>query len=113
MLFLNAAIVVSILNEVKAKLPAWHFINATTPDATPDGSEGIYLEPDLVPGTAGRDGAQVKKIRMGPYTVNPGKMFVRLVPPFEPPCDDCFVTAMQLNLEYEDGKIANVDTGAW
>lgn len=35
------------------------------------------------------------------------------MPPFEKPCEDCYITAMQLGLEYENGKVANADTGAW
>jgi hypothetical protein len=102
--------------------PAWNFVNETTPDAAPDGSKGVIIEPDLVEGKAGRDGAVVKKIRFGPYTLKPGqkKEFpigafgltpVEMGRPL--PCNDCYITAMQLNLEYPDGKHANVDTGAW
>lgn len=102
--------------------PKWNFANATTEDAKADGSAGVIIEPDLVEGKAGRDGAIVKKIKFGPYTVKPGvkKEFpigAFGLSPSEPgrplPCTDCYITAMQLNLEYPDGKIANVDTGAW
>lgn len=31
----------------------------------------------------------------------------------ETPCKDCYITAIQASLEYEDGTSANVDTGAW
>jgi hypothetical protein len=29
------------------------------------------------------------------------------------PCSSCYVTAMEANIRYPDGKEANVDTGAW
>jgi hypothetical protein len=102
--------------------PKWMYANETTSDAKPDGSEGVIIEPDLVEGKPGVDGAQVKKIRFGPYTMQPGQkrefpIGAFGISPSEPgrplPCTDCYITAMQLNLEYEDGKIANVDTGAW
>ena len=102
--------------------PKWNFANATTEDAKADGSVGVILEPDLVEGKVGKDGGIVKKIRFGPYTVQPGKKMSYSIGAFgispieigRPlPCTDCYITAMQLNLEYPDGKIANVDTGAW
>jgi hypothetical protein len=102
--------------------PKWMFANATTEDATPDGSQGIIIEPDLDPSKPGKDGAIVKKIKFGPYTLAAGQKreypigafgLSPIEPGRPPPCTDCFITAMQLNLEYEDGKIANVDTGAW
>jgi hypothetical protein len=95
------------------KMPSWNYANATTPDATPDGRVGVILEPDLVEGQPGKDGAIVKKTRLGPYTIQPGAMLERPVPMFAAPCKDCYITAMQLGLEYADGKRANVDTGAW
>jgi hypothetical protein len=95
------------------KMPAWNYANETTPDATPDGMVGVIIDPDLVEGKPGKDGGIVKKTRLGPYTVQPGAMLERPVPMFPAPCKDCYITAMQLGLEYADGKIANVDTGAW
>jgi hypothetical protein len=95
------------------KMPSWNYANQTTPDATPDGQVGVILEPDLVEGKPGKDGGIVKKTRLGPYTVQPGTMLERPVPMFAAPCKDCYITAMQLGLEYADGKRANVDTGAW
>jgi hypothetical protein len=100
-------------NGTIIKMPAWNYAKATTKDATANGTVGVIIEPDLVVGKPGKDGAVVKKIRLGPFTVQPGKMLKRDVRNFATPCKDCFVTAMQLGLEYEDGKIANVDTGAW
>jgi hypothetical protein len=43
------------------KLPDWNYANATTKDATADGSVGVILEDDLVEGKPGRDGATVKR----------------------------------------------------
>ena len=32
---------------------------------------------------------------------------------FDPPCQDCIITWMKANLEYEDGSSANANTGLW
>jgi hypothetical protein len=102
--------------------PSWNMANATTPDATPDGLVGVILEDDLKEGGVGKDGATIKKIKFGPYTLQPGQkkefpIGAFGISPVEPgrplPCTNCYITALQLNLEYPDGKIANVDTGAW
>jgi hypothetical protein len=95
------------------KMPAWNYANETTSDATANGMVGVIIEPDLVEGKTGKDGGTVTKTRLGPYTIPPGSMFERPVPKFAPPCKNCYITAMQLGLEYTDGKKANVDTGAW
>jgi len=29
------------------------------------------------------------------------------------PCSNCYITAMQANIKYTDGREANIDTGAW
>ncbi|RDI80934.1 hypothetical protein Vi05172_g9131 [Venturia inaequalis] len=104
-----------ILNrrEPPKRFPEWNYANATTPDASPDGLKGIIFEPDLIPGQPGKDGGQIKKTRIGPITIPPGATLNRPVVNFAPPCKDCLVTAIQLGLEYEDGKSANVDSGAW
>jgi hypothetical protein len=117
------------------KMPAWNYANATTPDANNDGSVGVIIEPDLDLTKPGKDGAQLKKVRVGPIKVAAGKaqLFMvnranfgaisGLVGAFQPggagdvtmetPCKDCLITGMQLGLEYPDGKYANVNTGAW
>jgi hypothetical protein len=95
------------------KMPAWNYANQTTADATADGKVGLILEPDLVEGKPGKDGATVTKSKLGPYTIQPGAMLERPVTKFPAPCKNCYITAMQLGLEYVDGKRANVDTGAW
>jgi hypothetical protein len=85
----------------------------STPGATNNGSYGVLIEPDLKTGLNAKDGAHLKKVRLGPYTVKSGSMLPVPVKAFTPPCEDCYITAMQLGLEYPDGSIANVDTGAW
>jgi hypothetical protein len=60
-------------------------------------------------------GGKVVKVRQGPFRIEPGK---QLSPDLqwnaEPqmPCKDCYVTAIQGGLEYEDGTPAELDTGA-
>ena len=34
-------------------------------------------------------------------------------PNIEKPCTECFVTAMEADLEDEEGRSLNADTGAW
>lgn len=99
--------------EPPKRFPDWNYANATTPDATSDGLKGIIFEPDLIPGQPGKDGGQIKKTRIGPITIPPGATLQRPVMNFAAPCKDCLVTAIQLGLEYVDGKRANVDSGAW
>jgi hypothetical protein len=109
--------------ETKQDPPAiWNFANSTTDDAKANGSAGVIIEPDLVEGAPGKDGGVVKKIRFGKYVLQPGQkkefpIGAYGITPIErgtdTPCRDCYITAMQLNLEYPDGRIANVDTGAW
>jgi hypothetical protein len=94
-------------------LEAWQFVKQTTPDASPNGTVGVYLEPDLVEGKPGKDGATVKKVRLGPYSLRAGQMLKGTVPPFALPCKDCYVTAIQLACEYPNGTNANVNSGAW
>jgi hypothetical protein len=93
-------------------MPSWNSANGTTPDATPDGSVGVIIEPDLVVGKPVTPGGTVIKLRFGPWTVGSGKTTTKMIS-HQSPCQDCYITAMQVNLEYEDGKEANVDTGAW
>jgi hypothetical protein len=95
------------------KLPAWHFVNETTPDATPDGTVGVILEPDLIVGSTGKDGGKVNKVRLGPYSLRAGATIKGTVPAFQLPCKDCYVTAIQLGCEYPNGTNANVNSGAW
>lgn len=49
------------MDMTAGKIPWWNFVNATTPDATVDGKIGVIIEPDLIPGTIGIDGGQIKK----------------------------------------------------
>jgi len=58
--------------------------------------------------------AKMAKIRYGPFTVQPMTM-VENLPHFAQklPCNECFVTAMEADLEDEDGKALNIQEGAW
>ncbi|PGG95888.1 hypothetical protein AJ79_09825 [Helicocarpus griseus UAMH5409] len=86
--------------------------NCTSP--TPELPADFYDEPDLDPSKPGKDGATVTKIKYGPYTLEAMDMISnRPDLNMETPCKDCYITAIQANLEYEDGTTANVNTGAW
>jgi hypothetical protein len=50
-----------MMQDPRAKMPWFNFVNETTPDATLDGKAGVLLEPDLIPGTRGIDGAMIRK----------------------------------------------------
>lgn len=105
-----------VTREIPAKLPSWHYVNTSTPDATADGKTGVIIEPDLIVGKPVTPGATVTKIRFGPYTIGAGATIARNIFGNErksSPCTNCYITAIQHGLEYEDGTIANVDTGAW
>ncbi|KAE9975975.1 hypothetical protein EG328_002901 [Venturia inaequalis] len=114
----NAAVLAEPdLKPVNMNMPLWNFANESTPDAKADGSVGVLIEPDLVEGKGGKDGATVTKIKFGPYTVSSGqtltKNLVGGLNGASVPCRGCYVVAMQHGMEYADGKTANVDTGAW
>jgi len=62
--------------------------------------------------TAPSPGGTRKTVQYGSYMVSSTRMMstVKLV---SAPCSSCYITAMEANLRYPDGKEANVDTGAW
>jgi hypothetical protein len=45
------------------KMPEWNYANGTTKDATIDGKVGVILEPDLIVGSKGKDGAMITKCK--------------------------------------------------
>jgi len=62
--------------------------------------------------------AKLVKKRYGPYKTRANSMYNGM--PFfgqdsdlEKPCEDCYITAFQGGMEYEDGSNANVDTGIY
>ena len=60
------------------------------------------------------EGATLTKIRYGPYDLEAmGMIENRPDLNIELPCDDCYITALQASLEYENGTSANVNTGGW
>jgi hypothetical protein len=93
--------------------PQERFATGTTPGATGDGLVGVILEPDLVVGKPVTPGAKVVKIRSGPYTIPAGKFFDPLPQLIKKPCSNCYITAAQGVLEFEDGRDANFQDGAW
>jgi hypothetical protein len=78
---------------------------------------GFQTEPDLdenVPALA--PGGKIVKRRQGPFTLFPGNQVERelqWIPITELPCKDCYITAIQGGLEFEDGTPAYVDSGAF
>ncbi|KAF1992296.1 hypothetical protein K402DRAFT_3214 [Aulographum hederae CBS 113979] len=59
------------------------------------------------------DGAKRVKISYGPYLLPAGGMTTRLLRGGKAPCSNCYITGMEAGLEYQDGSIANIDTGSW
>jgi hypothetical protein len=51
--------------DARQRMESYNFVKQTTADATANGKVGVILEPDLIPGTRGKDGARVVK-RMRP-----------------------------------------------
>jgi hypothetical protein len=88
-------------------------IDSTTSSFLSPLPPGTILEPDLdVTKPAKTPGAKLIKIKVGPITVQPMQMY--MTGNFLPmPCTDCFVTALQGGLEYENGTAAHIDSGAW
>jgi hypothetical protein len=61
------------------------------------------------------EGGKFIKLRQGPFTIAAEEMLEpdkQWIPEPEMPCRDCYVTAIQGSLEYEDGTPADADTGA-
>jgi hypothetical protein len=78
---------------------------------------GFKIEPDIdekQPPLA--TGGKIVKIRQGPFTVAPGNQVEsekQWIAPAELPCVNCYITAIQGGLEFEDGSPAYVDSGAF
>ena len=82
-----------------------------TGELPPDFNDEPDLDPSKPPTT---EGATLTQIKYGPYEVEAmGMISNRFDFNIEMPCENCFITALQANLEYEDGTTANVNTGAW
>jgi hypothetical protein len=84
------------------------------PYSAPD-LKSAQLEPDLPPTGPGlKDGATITKVRYGPYKVPAlGMIESKFQFMIEKPCSECYVTAMQADMEYADGRTANTEEGAW
>jgi hypothetical protein len=85
-----------------------------SPYSTPD-ANSVRLEPDLPSSGPGlRDGATITKLRYGPYKV-PALGMIESVFQFmiAKPCTECYITAMQADMEYQDGRTAKTEDGAW
>jgi hypothetical protein len=81
----------------------------------PDLKKLQQLEPDLPASGPGlKDGAKVSKLRYGPYNVPAlGMIEAKFQFWIEKPCTECYITAMQADMEYPDGRTAGTDEGAW
>ena len=73
------------------------------------------VEPDLDPSQPPKTpGAKFATTKHGPFSVRSMSMVEnRPLLNVEKPCEDCYIVALQAGLEYPDGTVANVDTGAW
>lgn len=75
---------------------------------------GMYVEPSLVVGSPRTPGATVTKLSYGPFHVGANSAVENLpVMSIKSPCDECYIVALQAGLEDTEGKVINVDTGAW
>jgi hypothetical protein len=84
------------------------------PYVTPD-IKSLQLEPDLPSSGPGlKDGATVTKVRYGPYKI-PALGMIESTFQFiiDKPCSECYITAMQADMEYPDGRTALTEEGAW
>ncbi|MEJ3748884.1 hypothetical protein WEI85_37125 [Actinomycetes bacterium KLBMP 9797] len=74
-------------------------------------------EPEETEPETGNPGALTKTIRHGPYEVpaavgdQDGRSRDIIELGIETPCGDCYITSITPNMVYEDGSVANVDTG--
>jgi hypothetical protein len=72
------------------------------------------LENEITATNIKTPGGKVVKVRYGPYNMKAMAMEENKVTPnMEKPCSDCYITALQADLEDETGKHLNVDQGAW
>jgi hypothetical protein len=82
--------------------------------AIPKAPENVFIEKPIREDSPTRPEVQFKQVRYGPYKV-PSKSMVAGTWQYnmEKPCEECFITAMEADLQYEDGKSAHIDDGAW
>ena len=94
--------------------PAAHASNGASTNTLFPLPDGFKVEPELdMKKPPVTPGAKYIKLRQGPYmipanTTLPGQFLIEL----DIPCKDCFITAIQGGLEFEDGTPAHVDHGA-
>lgn len=90
------------------------------PPPPPGGAGGgvLGVNPDI-PTTPG---ARTSVVTYGPWTVpasrgtehgQEGMLRNRLAFNVPKPCTNCYITSVQPTLKWEDGRVANVDTGQW
>jgi hypothetical protein len=89
--------------------------SSTTTNATAKSSAGgLYIEPPIKPEKPTRPESQFAAVKYGPYKVKAGEMQDGVWTWNAPkPCEDCYITAMEADLQYPDGRMANIEDGAW
>jgi hypothetical protein len=92
--------------------------SATVPAPSGGGVVGYGFDPNAPT----QPGASTKVVSYGPFTVPAARgtehgqegmiknSFRFGVPK---PCNNCYITGMEANLKYADGRTANIDTGMW
>lgn len=58
------------------------------------------------------DGGIRKTIKYGPYVMPANKMVTKTART-QPPCSNCYITAIEATIRNLDGTEANADQGAW
>ncbi|KAF2231815.1 hypothetical protein EV356DRAFT_578880 [Viridothelium virens] len=75
---------------------------------------GFFEYPDLsTASTPITPGSTITKINYGPFTCSAQDMAQSIVANMKLPCTNCYFTAIQAGLEYPNGTVANIDSGAW
>jgi hypothetical protein len=90
--------------------------NSTSPNNQIETSSpgGLYIEPPILEDKPTRPENKFAVVKYGPFLVKAGEMQDGVWTLNAPrPCDDCYITAMEADLQYMDGRSANIDEGAW
>lgn len=74
---------------------------------------GAYIEPSIA--SSSPPEAKVVVMKYGPFKVPANGMIENSKLPTQvaSPCSNCYITAMEADMKYADGRVANIDSGAW